>query len=157
MGFTSGFGGVDEMRQLGRDLKAAGDKELKKELMRAGRETGKSAQGEVRKHALTDLPHRKGLNVWVASRARVTASTRLTGKNVGLRLRIKHRGVNGLTDLPAINDGRLRHPTFGDEPWVLQGIVPGFANRAIDEVGDDLVAGFREAVDMVARKLAAGG
>lgn len=148
---------ADQMRQLGRDLKTAGDKDLKKELMAAGRATGKTAQGEVRKHALTDLPHQKGLNVWVASRAKVTASTRLTGKNCGLRLKIRHKGVNGITDLPAINAGRLRHPTFADTPWVLQPIAPGFASRAIDEVGDTLVENFRGAVDEVARKLAAGG
>lgn len=145
------------MRKLGKDLKASGDKELRKEVLRAGRDAGKTAQGEVRKAALRDLPHRKGLNVWVASRAKVTASTSLTGKNVGLRLRIRHKGLNGLTDLPAINNGRLRHPTFGDEPWVLQLIAPGFAGRAVDEVGDTLVEEFRKAVDRVADKLAAGG
>ncbi len=145
------------MRQLAKDLKTAGNKDLRKELLRAGKDVGKNAQGEVRKHALTDLPHRKGLNVWVAARVKVTSQTKLTGRNVGVRLRMRHKGLNGLTDLPAINDGRLRHPTFGDDPWVLQPIVPGFAWRAVDEVADDLVAGFRTAVDEVARKLAAGG
>lgn len=155
--FQSGFRGTDEMRQLGADLRKAGAKDLRKELLKAGRDAGKQAQGEVRKHALSDLPHRKGLNVWVAARAKVTAQTRLTGPNVGLRLRIRHKGLNGLTDLPAINDGRLRHPTFADDPWVLQPIAPGFADRAVDAVGDALVEGFLGAVDETARKLRAGG
>jgi len=155
--FQAGFGGVEDMRKLGADLRRAGAKDLRKELMKAGRDAGKIAQGKVRQHALSDLPHSKGLNVWVASHARVTAQTRLTGPSVGLSLKIKHRGVKGLSDLPAINDGRLRHPTFGDEPWVLQLIAPGFAGRAIDEVGETLVKGFLAAVDETARKLRAGG
>jgi len=156
-GFQAGFGGVEELRQLGKDLKAAGNRELRKELLKAGRDAGKTAQGKVRQHAFSDLPHKKGLNVWVASRARVSAQTKLTGRSVGLALKIQHRGVKGLTDLPAINSGRLRHPTFGDDPWVLQLIAPGFANRAIDDVGEELVNGFLESVDRVARKLASGG
>lgn len=148
---------AEQMRQLGTDLRKAGEKGLRKELLKAGRDAGKTAQGEVRKHALTDLPHRKGLNVWVAAGTKVTAQTKLTGKDVGLRLRMRHKGINGLSDLPAINDGRLRHPTFGDAPWVLQLIAPGFAGRAVDEVADTLVKEFKAAVDEVARKLAAGG
>lgn len=158
MGFEAGFGGVDEMRQLGKDLKTAGAKDLRKELMKAGRDAGKQAQGKVRERAFTDLPHSGGLNVWVASRTKVTARTRLSGKNVGLSLRMKRPGATGLSDLPAINRGRLRHPVHGNRSaWVTQLIAPQFADRAVDEIGDVLAEEFREAVDRVARKLAAGG
>ena len=157
MAFQATFDGVEDMRRLGRDLKAAGAKDLKKELLAAGRAAGKTAQGHVRAHAVTDLPKKNGLNLWVAGRARVAAQTRLTGKNVGLRLRIRHRGALGLTDLPAMNRGALRHPTFGDDPWVLQMIPPGFVYRAVDEIGDFLTKEFLQAVERVADKLAAGG
>lgn len=156
-GFELRVKGADKMAQLGRDLKAAGDKELRKEILKAGRDTGKQAQEVVRQAALSDLPHGGGLNHWVAAGTKVTGQTRLAGKNVGLRLRMRHRTRQGLSDLPEINDGRLRHPVFGHDVWVTQTIAPGFAWRAVDSIGDVLADEFLAAVDRVADKLAAGG
>jgi hypothetical protein len=156
-GFDVRVQGIEKMAQLGKDLRAAGAKDLRKELLKAGRDAGKQAQAVVREHALSDLPVGGDLNQWVAARTKVTAQTKLAGKNVGLRLRMRHKSAKGLSDLPAINDGRLRHPVFGHSVWVLQSIAPGFAWRAVDEIGDVLADEFLAAVDRVADKLAAGG
>lgn len=149
--------GIEKMAQLGKDLREAGAKDLRKELLKAGRDTGKQAQEVVRQFAAEELPHAGGLNEWVSNRTKVTAQTKLAGKNVGLRLRMRHKSAKGLSDLPAINNGRLRHPVFGNDVWVLQLIPPGFAWRAVDSIGDVLTDEFLAAVDRVADKLAARG
>lgn len=151
---------VNQLLQLGRDLKAAGDdgKGLKKELLKAGRDLKVPFKKAVMAAALDTLPKKGGLNEWVAGRIRVTASTRLTGKNVGIRFKTKHPGKTGLSDLPAIDNGRVRHPLYGNtDHWYLSKVTPGFMGKALNEVGDDMRDEFLKAVDTIAARLAAGG
>ena len=101
-------GGVEQLAKLGRDLKDAGASDLRREMLRAGQRTTKPVKAAIKAHALSDLPHGGGLNVWVASNLKISTQVRLTGNNVGVRFKTKHPGRRGLSDLPAINDGRVR-------------------------------------------------
>jgi hypothetical protein len=157
-GFDASIRGVEELEKLGRDLRAAGAKDLKKELMRSGRALKEPFKAALVAHALSDLPKRGGLNQWVAGKIKVTSSVRLSGKLLGVRMKSRHPGKDGLSDLPAINTGRVRHPLFGDtDRWYLTQIPAGFVQKALDDMGDTIREEFLRAVDDVAARLRAGG
>lgn len=147
--------GIEKLEKLGRDLKEAGDKELRKEFMKAGQAIGKPVKENIRRHALTDLPRKGGLNVWVAKNAKTQTQVRLSGKNLGVRFKTKFKGSS---DVAAINAGEVRHPLFGDKDhWYTTRVTPGFAYRALDELAPEIRKAFLALVDEIARKLEAKG
>jgi hypothetical protein len=157
-GFDLSITGLDDVAKLTRDLKAAGNTELKKEMREAAKRIAVPAQEAVRQAALDTLPTKGGLNEWVAGRLKFKSLVRLAGKNVGIRIKISHRGKTGLSDLGAINRGRVRHPLYGNrDHWYLTQVPAGFVGKALDEMADTAREEFLAAVDEVARKFAAGG
>jgi hypothetical protein len=147
-----------ELKKLAKDLKAAGNKDLRKELLEAGKRLKPKWKDAVTDRARSDLPSSGGLNDWVAGRLSITAQTKLTGRDVGVRFKTKRRGKGGLSDLSGINRGRTRAPLFGDrDHWYLHPVPPGFADRAMEDMRPAARLEFLEAVDAVAKKFAAGG
>ncbi len=161
-GFDARITGVEDLAKLGRDLKEAGDKDLRKELLRSGREMGKPIKKELSASAIDVLPTKGGLSKLIA-KAKVRVSTRLAGKNVGVSFIGKWSGH----DLKAVDLGDLRHPirqrTAEKERgrkaiWVAQKITPGYWTKVFDGFGADIARKeFLKAVDAVAAKLRAKG
>jgi hypothetical protein len=145
--------GLNAIEQLGKDLKEAGAKDLRKELLRAGQRMGKPIKAEIAESALAMLPARNGLAASVAS-AKIRVSTRLTGRNVGVSFIGRWSGH----DLKGINQGLVRHPVHGSKVWVSQRVPPGYYFKPFDgpaaEAGRDE---FLQAVDIISKKLASGG
>jgi hypothetical protein len=147
-----------DLKKLAKDLKQAGNKDLRKELLQAGKRLKPAWKEAVTVRAISDLPSSGGLNAWVAGRLSVTSSTKLSGRDVGVLFRTKHRGKTGLSDLPSINKGRVRHPLYGDRGhWYVTVVQAGFVNRALDDMGPEARKEFLLAVDAVIRTFAAGG
>lgn len=146
--------GTDAFNQLGRDLKAAGAKELTKELRATGRRLAKVFKDEVTQQAVTILPKEGDLNTWVSKRIKITAQTRIGGSISTFRFVTKHKGERGLSDLRSLNNGRIRHPLFGNrDRWYLQELSGHFVDRALREMSDTIREEFLQAVDDVARRL----
>lgn len=126
--------GADRMSALGRELKAADNgRELRKELFAAMNRTTKPLRAEIKASALRELPG--GLGPWAVKGMSVTAKTRVTGRQVGVRISIKRRNPNnksGLADINAMNRGRIRHLTWGRGPWHIQQVRPGFVTKVMD-------------------------
>lgn len=158
MGRNSGFDarmeGVEKLAQLGRGLKAAGEKDLRRELLRSGRAMGKPIKAELAASALEKLPHRGGLAALIA-KAKVRVATRLSGRNVGVSFVGRWAGH----DLASIDKGEVRHPIRGNRSiWVSQKIPAGYWAKVFDGPGSDIAREeFLKAVDEVARKLRSGG
>lgn len=153
-GFDASMHGVEAFEQLGRDLKAAGAKELTKELRATGRRLAKVFKEEVQAQALEVLPKEGELNVWVSKRIKITGQTKIGGNIAQFRFVTKHKGERGLSDLRSLNNRRIRHPLFGDrDHWYLQQLPTSFVSRALIEMGDTIRAEFLQAVDDVARRL----
>lgn len=106
-----------------------GRKEVTKQLRKEIRVPVPAIRKAVRQRAMTTLPRRGGLNVWVA-KARVVADTKLSGRGAGIRLKGTRKSRNDKSDLRAINAGRVRAPSWGRRSrsgdWHNQQVTPGF-------------------------------
>lgn len=118
--------GTHDLATMARRLKAAGRGDLRKELLAGIRESGKKAVPDIRRVAADTLPKRGGLADKVASQPySVRTSLALSGAKVS----IVGRGMKELSD---IDEGRLRHPVFGDRSrWSQQSVTPGFFSQTI--------------------------
>src|SRR6266568_3381580 len=134
--------GADKLTRLGRALKAAGDKDLQRELRRA-----------MRRGALERLPKRGGLAERVAS-SKFGVRTSTAGKGASVRV----IGRSGY-DLQGMDEGEIRHPVYGHrkQKWQTTTVKPGWFSDAEEaaapKVRDELV----KAIDIVAAKLEAAG
>lgn len=114
--------GAEQLGKLGRRLKEAGDKEVRRELFKALNRATKKPKAEARLRALQTLPKRGGLAARVAaSRFSTRNRTTRTGDAV---LQIVARNPDNIR---SIDKGRVRHPVFGHrDRWVAQPVKPGW-------------------------------
>ena len=147
--------GIEQLEAVARDLKAAGDRDLRRELLRAIQKAAKPLKTGAKEAALEELPASGGLAELVAN-SKWSTNTRLGARSPSIR--IVGRGREGVVskelDLASLDRGRLRHLTFGHHPWTNQAVkVHWFSDRmeliADTTVRDDIL----EAVDKVAAKL----
>ena len=143
--------GSEQLEDIGRRLKEAGDKNLRRELLRGMNRATKPAKQAVKEAALRELPARGGLNRVIAS-ARVSTRTRAGGRNPAVFL----TGTKSGHDLRSINRGRLRHPVFGNDWWVSQTIPAGWWSRTLTEQGPEIRREVVNVLDDMARRLARG-
>jgi hypothetical protein len=143
--------GAQDLRALSRDLKEAGRKDLRKELFAGLNRATKPLRAEAKANALATLPSSGGLAARVAA---ANMTVRGGGARVTIVARPSKRG--GSFHPIEIDGGVVRHPVYGHGPTVNQHVKPGWFTRPMqagaDEVRHELVA----AIDVVARKLAAG-
>ena len=92
--------------------------------------------------ALTHMPKRKGYAAVLAASIRLTALVRA---RVGMTVRVWAQGRREGRDVPKLNRGILRHPTFGRRgqgDWhdqmkgVKRGFVTDGADKGFELVGD---------------------
>jgi hypothetical protein len=142
--------GAEVLARVARAVKAHGDAQLRKDLLRGLRNATKPMIASIKDEARASLPAGGGLNDLVAA-SKISARSRTTGTKAGVRLVGKSAGH----DLAAINRGRLRHPVFGHPVWVSQTVAAGWwedgANKKADTVSRDLVAVMRDVLAEIAR------
>ncbi|OFW64730.1 MAG: hypothetical protein A2135_10055 [Actinobacteria bacterium RBG_16_67_15] len=150
--------GAEKLGQLGADLKAAGDKELRKELFRACQRMARPISEAIRDAFRRELPGQLGS--WVADAMVIRRRLRTIGKGAGVRFLAKRPKVDGEADLSALDRGRGKHPTFGRSPWVVQaaGMRAGIVRRVEEsKVTREAVEEFTQALDRIAESLAGRG
>jgi hypothetical protein len=100
---------------------------LRKEFLGAVRKAVKPAILDVKEKAVEDLPRAGGLNQFV-KKSTIGVRTRTSGASTGVRVVARKAGH----DLAAIDQGRLRHPLFGNRHhWYGQDVHPGFFSETI--------------------------
>lgn len=139
-----------ELAELSRELKEAGDRGLRREVLGGLRQGAKPLIVAARDAARDELPAHGGLNEWVAS---ATFGVR-TLLNANPRVRIVATKKGKHHDLRAIDDGRLRHPTFGRPPWVVQPITPHVVTGAMEREADAVREVLAGAIEDYLRRLA---
>lgn len=140
--------GGEQFAALARRLKEYGDgKTLRKEFYRGINRTTRPLIANVRASARDRLPSRGGLAKRVAA-SKITTSRRMTGASAGVRI----RGTSGY-DIRSIDRGRVRHPTFGHEPWVSQIVREGFWTDPLNAGAPAVRRGLEDVMDDVAKKI----
>lgn len=140
-----------DLGDLSRDLRRAGRRDLQKELYSGLNRSTKGVRVAIKSAWAAELPQRGGLAAKVA-RSSVTVRQR------GPRVRIVPRGTKrSVGQLDSIEAGEVRHPTYGHDPWRRQPVRPGiFADTAKDHADAHTMDELLDAIETVARKLAAG-
>jgi hypothetical protein len=142
--------GAEKLDRLGRAIKDAGDKDMRRELPRAAQRCGKPMKAAAREGALKRLPKRGGLAERVAT-SKLSVRTRTVGKGAGVRI----VGQSGY-DLQGMDDGQVRHPVFGNRKrWVSETVKPGWFSDAEEAAAPQFRDEFERAMDAVAAKLEA--
>src|SRR6266540_2194860 len=124
---TSVDAGARQLEALAKRLKAAGAGELRKELLRGIRESNKATIRKIRTNAASTLPQRGGLAAKVA-KSKIATRTRTSGASVGVEIKGTDKSVN----LSRLNEGKLRHPVFGNKKvWKKQSVKSGWFDDPI--------------------------
>jgi hypothetical protein len=140
--------GTEQLERLAKAVKLYGDKELRKDMLRALRNAAKPMALAIKDQARDDLPHTGGLNEFVAS-ASISPRTRTSGKSAGVRITGRKSGH----DLDAINRGRVRHPVYGGPAWVTQSVQAGWWERGANSKADLVRRDLFNAMEDVASKI----
>lgn len=156
--------GADKLDTLSRKLRAAGRKDLERELNRELRKPLPRLKKAVQAGIPAHMP--RGYEETLSRSLRFRLSRR-RGAVIRLSVTMHGRGGGGKDrDVRRLDRGELRHPVFGrrrrttrgkifNNPWVRQPIPPGFwtipAERELQHFQRDAVA----AVDRVLSKLEA--
>ena len=146
--------GAEQLRALGRDLKAAGEegKGLRRKMLAGMRAAGRPLAEKVKESARDNLPKRGGLNEWAAA-SRVTVRNSLTGKSVGTRIVVGKR-KHDISDMDA---GSLRHPVYGNrKKWVGQSIAEGAFSKPLEHSAPEIQAALLAVMEMTARQIERG-
>ena len=149
-GFAEIRGGRN-LSRIARDLKQAGNGDLRKELLAGIRKPVKAAIPDVRTAAATDLPKRGGLAARVAKQ-KYAARTSLSRSEARVRL-----VGSGMKELDTIDQGRVRHPVWGDrQVWKSQRVTPGFFSGTLSRKGPAIRQEIDRVMHAVARKIERG-
>ena len=148
--------GAQELADLARRLKDAGEGGLRRELYAGIRTAAEPVLGEIRAGLPAHMPHRyAGV---LGTDLRLTASVR-AGKTASVRL----RGVTGRDrQIGRLDRGVLTHPLFGNRKhWFSQGpagggMAPGFFTGPIEHAAPQLryavLSAMRRTAEKITRK-----
>lgn len=135
--------GEEKLTLIGKRLRQLGDgREIVNDMTREIRSAVPPARTAIRANAVSYLPSQNGLNAFVAS-TRVSAQVRRGPRSAGVTLRGSKSSRGKRHDIKRIDQGRTRHPLFGNRRfWYPQAVKPGFFSDAVLSEG---VKEFREA------------
>lgn len=147
--------GIEGLAALAKDLRAAGNKEMTKELRKGCQRAVRPLKEAARQGALDELPSSGGLAAEVAA-STFTGRVSLLGRDP--RITLEGKGLvndkGGRHDLRAMDRGRLRHPVYGRRGrWVTQLIHPGWFTNTIEARADVVRVELLKAADAVLDKL----
>lgn len=130
--------GADDIARVAAQVRKLGDgRTIPNEMTARIRRAVPPIRKAVKASALATLPAGGGLNAFVA-RAGVRASVKRGPRSAGVSLVSGRKSRRGRTDLRRMNEGRTRHPLFGNrERWYPQVVPAGYFDRAVEGEGLD--------------------
>ena len=147
-----------ELRYVAGLLRKAAARDLTRELRKGQRAAFRPLQKEIKAEAAATLPKRGKYNLIMSRAVKVTITTGV-GRNA-LTARVYARGKVENRDVVAVNAGRLRHPFWGR--WIKgnrkheQRIRPGFVDRPVDRLSDQVLKESADAAERVLKSIARG-
>lgn len=145
--------GGRDLARIAKELRAVGEVELRKKMVRDLRAAAKPAVGRVRR-AIAAIPsHHDGTLRGEMKRA-TKLTVRSTGSQAGIVIRVDGRKMpEGKGSLPSVMDGRKRwrHPVFGNtDAWVSQAAHP-FFDKAVEPTKAEFAAAMKATSEEIAR------
>lgn len=141
---ADGIQGAEKFLRLSKALKAAGQKELRKELHKGIRDAKKPVISDVRAAALSSLPKGGGLNAHVAkTNARIRVKT---GRDPGVDVVWGRRQ-------PGYMDGTVRHPVFDTGRWVSQHVDGDWFDGTVEAAGPTVRPEIDKAIEAICDKI----
>lgn len=125
-------GSAADLRALSTKLRITGQSGLKKNMTKAIRVATLPARQAVKAELRAVMPHRGGLNDWLAQSS-ITSAVLTGAKSAGVVVRATKRGH----DLPAVNrTGRVRHPVYGNtKRWSSTDVPDHWWEHALEPFG----------------------
>lgn len=138
--------GSADLQRVARHLREAGDGKLRRKTLADIRTAAKPGIPAVRASAAATLPKRGGLAARVAEQPYGVRTSLAAGK-----VSIVGKGMKELTDL---DEGRVRHPIFGDRStWVAQSVTPGFFTKPLERLAPGIRLAVLKAIADIGRGL----
>jgi hypothetical protein len=138
---------------VARRCRQLGDGTIVNDMAKEMRKAARPAIRAIRKHETEILPHRGGLNLWVA-KASIRTKVFRGPRTAGVRLMQSRKSTKGKADLRGMDGGKVRHPVFGNRSvWVGQGVPPGMFTDVDGKVIDEFRDGIVVAVDRAVSRL----
>jgi hypothetical protein len=138
--------GADKFAELAAKIRKANG-EMPEDLMRALEKTAPPLERAAKKSAAENLPKRGGL-------AAIVAGSGFTHQRRASGIRIVARGI---TQLKLTNDGKVRHPVYGEPgTWVGQAIpkATSWFTRPIMDGAPKIRDELSKAIEKVLREIA---
>ena len=150
-------GDLAKLQRVAVAVKDSGSKDLRRELEKGLRRSVRTMPKTFRAGALGWLPHRGGLAYEIGADLRFRSSVNVNPGRMRLRITGSARGPSGKArDLYKMNQGRLRHPVFGNRRvWVMQAIRPRWWDDAGIVAAQEAYGEIVKAVDVTAEHLKA--
>lgn len=149
--------GADQLARVAKVLRTTGNATLRRELYAGIQRATKPLKAAAKDAARAQLPKRGGLNEFVAG-SKLATRSRGGGRTPGVRITATKTGGH---DLRAIDNGRLRHPVFGNRAaWVTQSVKPGWFTKTMQDgapvVRKEIVSVLDDVADQLAREVDRG-
>jgi len=135
---------ADEFKAFAAKLKTV-DRKLKTRLRKRIRQVALAEGPDIVQEGADGLPGGLGEHV-VAKGARPTVSQTATGVRLVL-------GKKAGPQIGKLDEGSVRHPTYGRPPWVEQAIPAGTFTEAIEKRADKLREGVAKEVESIMKEL----
>lgn len=120
-----------QLRKLAKDLKDAGEKDLRKALYRNLTLAARPLLEDAKREGGATTPHSGGAADRLLA-AKFSARALLGMRNPGVKLRAIDSSGKSI-DLRSLDRGRLRHPLFGNrEHWYNTAVTPGWWSRPMN-------------------------
>lgn len=137
--------GAEDIARVAAEVRRLGNgREIPNQMAKRIRKAVPPVRAAVKASAVATLPSGGGLGRYVAS-AGVRASVKRGPRSAGIALvsGMKQRKGRKRVDVRSMNQGRTRHPLWGNRRhWYPQTVTPGYFDRAVE--GDGLDAFRRE-------------
>jgi hypothetical protein len=151
--------GAEEIALVAAAVRAVGsDRKIVNDMRKEIRKSVKPIRTAIRENAIETLPHRGGLGAEVA-RLRVTGVIKTSASSAGVTIRGSKKSKIGgdKSDLRRMDQGMIRHPSWGHSPWSAQKVAPGFFTDAVTQEGaDQLEQAVITAAENAARRIVHG-
>jgi hypothetical protein len=145
--------GADDVAALVRRIRTHADaKAIRKDLYSGLSRATKEVREDMKASIPPSLPSRGGLAAQIHRDAGTFRTSAKGGRWAGVSIFAKSKGH----DLRRLNQGRLRHPVFGNRSvWVQQtaGVIPGFLDEPFEKSKPEVARGIQQVLDEIARKV----